>query len=381
MNKNFFQKPFKTLNLIEVQKQALLHNFSYFQKLHPESQICLVLKSNAYGHGLKLIGGFIDKEIKPAFLGVDSLYEAYELQKTGIKTQILLFGYTFPENFKIWRKLKFSLPVYDQQTAIVLNQYQPGVKIHLKIDTGMNRLGIKPKQALAFATFLKKCQHLQIEGIYTHLSLVANKNSQDFTQKQIKLFKQTIKIFEKEGFKFKYKHVSATAGAMQIFDPEFNLIRIGRGFYGLSPFEEGTKFDQVLNKNLQPAMRFLTHIVQIKTIDKGDKVSYGGTFTAQKKMKIGILPLGYYDGLHRDLSNKGVVKIRDKFCPIIGQICMNLTMIDVSQIKNLKIGQEVIIFNNQTSSPNGFLNSARLIKTIPSVLMVNLSESTKRILF
>jgi alanine racemase len=380
VNKNFFQKPFKTLNLIEIQKRALLHNFRYFQKLHPESQICLVLKSNAYGHGLKLVGKFIDKEIKPTFLAVDSLYEAYELEKVGIKTPILLLGYTFPENFKIWRKLNFSLPVYDKKTAIILNQYQPGVKVHLKIDTGMNRLGIKPKQALVFVGFLKKCQHLQIEGIYTHLSLAANKNSQDFTQKQIKLFKQTIEIFEKEGFRFRYKHVSATAGAMQVFDPEFNLLRIGRGFYGISPFEEGTKFDQVLTKNLQPAMRFLTHIVQVKTIDKGDRVSYGGTFTAQKKMKIGILPLGYYDGLNRDLSNKGVVRIGDKFCPIIGQICMNLTMIDISQIKKTKVGEQVVVFDNQTSSPNSFLNSARLIKTIPSVLMVNLSESTRRIL-
>lgn len=377
-----FTRQYRTLNLIEVEKKALVNNFRFFQKLHPEAKICPVLKSNAYGHGLKLVGKFVDQEIRPVFICVDSLYEAYELEKEKIKTPILIMGYTFPENFRIAKRLNFTFPVYDEETLAILNKYQPGAKIHIKVDTGMNRLGLPPGQIREFIRKLRDYKRITIEGVYSHLSMADDLTfaGKKFTGQQIKTFKEAIKLFEQEGINFKWKHIAATAGAMQIFDSEFNLIRLGLGFYGFSPFDDKTKPGKTLIKNLKPALKLSSHIVQIKEINEGDRVSYGGTFVASKKTKIGVLPIGYYDGIDRRLSNKGFARYKNTFCPIIGNICMNVIMIDVSGVGNPKVGDEVIIFEQSPFSPASIYQAAIAIETIPYTVLTDLSETTRRVL-
>lgn len=353
---------YQTLNLIEISQQALKDNFSFYQQKNPQAKICPVLKSNAYGHGLKLIGKLVDRKIKPEFVCVDSLYEAYELRKARVMSPILIMGYTFPENFK-HKRLDFRFPLFDRQTLQVLDQYQPGAKVHLKIDTGMNRLGLKEKDVDCFISLLFRCSKVKVEGIYSHLA-DADSKDQSFSLKQIETFKRIIKKFESAGFSFKYKHLNATAGALKFKDPEFNLIRLGLGFY-LEP---------------KPALRLITHIVEVKELDKGESVSYNRTFTAKRKTKIAVLPLGYYDGVDRRLSNKGVVKIGNLYCPIIGRVCMNLTVIDVSKVKNPRVGQEVVVFDNSSKSKNSLQKTADLMGTIPYEVLVKLSETTRRVL-
>lgn len=368
---------FETLNLIEIEKKALLNNFAYFQKLHPSSKICPVLKSNAYGHGLKTIGNFVYKEINPEFICVDSLYEAYELEKLGVKSKILIMGWTFPENFK-FRKIDFRLPVFDMETIKCLSKYQPKIKVHLKIDTGMNRLGIKENDYESFAEELKK-SNVVAEGIYSHLS-DADNFDEKFTKLQIQKFKNAVRFFENSGFDFKWKHLYATAGATKYPDNDFNLIRLGLGFYGISPFFENSKYDKVLEKSLIPALTFKTHLIEVKRLKKGETVGYSRTFKAKHSMDIGLLPLGYYDGLDRNLSNKGSVEIQGRNCPIIGNVCMNIIAIDLTAVEKSSLGMEVLVFNNKSDSPNSIKKSAGLAKTIPYVLLANLAETTKRIL-
>lgn len=342
-------KRYQTLNLIEVKRKILRENYEYYQKIHPESEICPVLKSNAYGHGLELIGRWLEKEINPQLVAVDSLYEAYRLEKAGIKLPVVILGYTMPENFKILKRLRFRLPIYDEETLKVLNRWQPGIKVHLKIDTGMSRLGIRWNEVKKFVKKLKCYRWVKVEGIYTHLGQVED-------GKQIERFKEAVEIFEKEGFEFKWKHVLASNGAKKIFDSEFNLIRLGLGFYAR-----------------KPALKLLTRLVQVKTINKGDWVSYDGTYKAKEKMKIGVLPLGYYDGLDRRLSNKGKVKIAGKECRILGKVCMNLTIVDLSRVGKPFVGQKVVVYED-------IKKNARLAETIPYDLLVGLSETTKRVL-
>jgi alanine racemase len=313
------------------------------------SKICPVLKSNAYGHGLELVGKWLEREIKPELIAVDSLYEAYRLEKAGIRLPVIILGYTMPENFKILKRLKFRLPIYDEETLKVLNRWQPGAKVHLKIDTGMSRLGIRWNEARKFVKKLKRYRWVKIEGIYTHLGQVED-------GKQVERFKKVIEMFEKEGFKFKWKHVLASNGVEKIFDSEFNLIRLGLEFYAR-----------------KPALKLLTRLIQVKTINKGDWISYDGIYKVKKKMKIGVLPLGYYDGLDRRLSNKGKVKIAGKECQILGRVCMNLTIIDLSRVEKPLVGQEVVVYED-------IKKSARLAGTIPYDLLVGLSETTKRVL-
>lgn len=374
-------RKFRTLNLIEVSKKALKHNYLFFQKLLNGPAIAPVLKSNAYGHGLKLVGKFVDREIKPPFIIVDSLYEAYELQKDKIKTPILIIGYTFPENFNTFRRLKnLHFLVYDKATLEALNKYQPGCSIHLKIDTGMGRLGLQPKKVKNFIKLLKKYNQVQVEGIYSHLSQAKIPKKKAFTLKQIKAFKNAIHQFEAAGFRFRWKHIAATAGSLLKKDPEFNLVRLGLGFYGYSPFTPRTKFGKMLTRNLKPALKLISHLVQIKKIKNGSEIGYGGTYKATRDMTIGILPIGYYDGLDRRLSNIGKVRMGNKLCPIIGQVCMNVTIIDISSLAQPRVGQRVIIYDSQKEAGNNISNSAQAINTIPYVLLARLSETTRRVL-
>lgn len=372
------KQKYQTLNLIEVKKKSLLANYNYFQKLRPQTKICPVLKSNAYGHGLSILGKFVDEEIKPEFICVDSLFEAYELEKKGIKTPILIMGYTLPGNFK-FKKIDFRIPVFDENTAKILNQYQPGIKIHLKIDTGMNRLGIKESDIDRFISSLSSCTKIIIEGIYSHLA-DADSDSDKFSRQQIETFKRVIRKFENKGIYFKYKHLFATAGAFRFNEPEFNLIRLGTGFYGISPFPVNSKDDRQLQSRLSPALKYISHLAEIKEIKEGETVSYGRTFKAKKKMKIGILPLGYYDGLDRRLSNRGLILINNVYCQIIGNICMNVSAIDISGVSEPYVGQEVVIYDNKKNSKNSVRKSADLTETISYDILAKLSETTKRVL-
>jgi alanine racemase len=373
---NPFRRSYQTLNLITIKSKALLDNYSFWQKQNPQAKIAPVLKSNAYGHGLELIGRFIDQKMDPSFIAVDSLYEAWKLEKAGVKTPILVIGYTVPDNFKIRKKLKFHLPVFDFETALTLLRYQPQTRLHLKIDTGMNRLGIKPNQVNQFISFLKNHQaQEQIVGIYSHLASAVS--DQDFTRRQVKTFKKVIAQFEQAGFSFNWKHIAATAGSLTVKDPEFNLVRLGLGFYGYSPFSNSKK---TLSK-LEPALKLTSQIIQTKEVAKGEIVSYGGQFRAPKKMLIGVLPIGYYDGLDRRLSGRGQVKIGRKFCPLLGRICMNIAMVDLSGLKKPFVGQKITVISNRPKDKNSLVSLASLVDTIPYDLLVGLAESTRRVLW
>lgn len=370
---------YKTLNLIEVSSQSLKKNFEYFSSLNPKTAVCPVLKSNAYGHGVSLIGKFVDKELSPEFICVDSLYEAYELKKAGVKTKIMILGYTFPENLK-HKGIDFRLPLFDFETLKILNQYQPEIKVHLKIDTGMNRLGIKESEVENFIKMLKKYPRVKVEGIYSHLADADNPQSKDFSINQISKFKEIINVFEKNGFSFNYKHLCATAGSFIFSDEDFNLIRLGIGFYGLSPFLKDTKEDKALSQKIFPSLRLLTHICEIKNVKKGEEVGYNLTFKAKSDMKLAILPIGYYDGIDRRFSEKGKVIINDKLCSVIGKVCMNITMVDVSEVGKVKVGDKSIIFDNDSLSPISVKNASLLVGKSPYETLVNLSETTRRVI-
>jgi len=375
----YFKKPYQTLNQIEISKGALSHNFRYFQNQASNSLIAPVLKSNAYGHGLVLTATWIDNVIKPPFICVDSLFEAYELTKAKIKTPILILGYTDPQNFRIWRRLPFTFPVFDAQTAQALNRHQPGAKIHLKIDTGMNRLGLLPNDVAQFITILKKCPNLKVEGIYSHLSQADSKKGQAFTQRQINTFINVITQFETQGFRFKWRHISATSGTQAIKHEEFNLIRLGLGFYGYSPYETNSPFHQELVDHLKPALRFTTQLIQIKRVGEGSEVGYGGTYKASKNTVLGILPVGYADGVNRRLSNKGIFYANDKEVSVVGRVCMNLTIIKLPKGEWSR-GDLVEIIGTNRHKQNSLYRLAELCDTIPYTQLVNLNPTIKRVL-
>ncbi|MFC1653240.1 alanine racemase [Patescibacteria group bacterium] len=373
-----FKKPYKNLNQITVSKSALKHNYYYFQNQLENQLVAPVLKSNAYGHGIQLVGKYVDQEIKPPFICVDSLFEAYQLQKKRIKTPILIIGYTFPENFITRKKLPFSIPVFDLETLKILNEHQPGISVHIKIDTGMNRLGLQLKQIPEFIRAAKKMENVNFEGIYSHFSQADDVKDRSYTNHQVNVFKEALKIFKHNGFNFKWKHMSATAGTTLVEEDVFNLVRIGLGFYGYTSISRGYRVGLKQSKDLHPALKLETHIIQVKKIQKGDQVSYDGTYIAPNKRTIAILPIGYNDGVDRKLSNRGFFTIENTACPIIGRVCMNLTIVDVSEIKEPHTGQKAVFISNDLKTKSNLYKHSKLANTAIYTILTGLAESTKR---
>jgi alanine racemase len=368
---NIFKKEYKTLNRIEILKDNLLHNYKYLSSLEKKVKVAPVLKSNGYGHGIVNVANILQTQ-NPQFFCVDSLYEAYKLLNAKIKIPILITGYTNPQNLKV-KKLPFSYSLYTLDLAEVINKYQPQAGVHIFIDTGMKREGVTIEELPNFLESLKQFTNLKIEGVMSHLASTKGSDDKIF-QTQISNFKRCLKILDEYKIKPKWIHIAASGGltnpqTRKIISQVSNLSRAGLALYGL---EE--------DKNLKPSLRFVTSITQIKTLKKGEKVGYDGTFTAQKDMLVGILPLGYNDGIDRRLSNLGYVTIEGYFCKILGRVSMNITTIDLTNIKNPKVGQEVLVYSQKKEDKNSIYQASKICNTIPYDLLIHLAESTRRII-
>lgn len=369
---NRLKKAYFPLNIVELDKKRLIQNYHLLSNLHQNLKIAPVLKSNAYGHGLKEIGKIVDS-LNPPFICVDSLYEAYILEKEKIKSGILIMGYIDPKSLER-KKLPFSYAVFDINQIAAINKFQKGAKIHLFIDTGMHREGIPLKELDSFLKEISIYKNIEIEGVMSHFAATSYP-LQDLWEAQIKNFKKGLDIIQKNGIYPKWVHLGSSGAAMnqklrnKIAECS-NVIRTGRALYGI---RVGDKSTQVL-----PILSLKSKIYQIKTLQKGDRVGYEGTFTAKKMMTIATLPLGYFDGVDRRLSNQGIVLIDGMECPIIGRISMNITTIDISQVKNPKVGMEVLVISPNPENPNSIENFATIAQTIPHDLLVHLAGSTRR---
>src|SRR5258708_2270824 len=365
---SFLRKHYHPLNTIEISQHALTANYQYLSNLS-RLKVAPVLRSNAYGNGLVLTAKILD-QLNPPFFCVDSLYEAYELYKVGIKTKILIMGYVNPENLRT-KKLPFSYAVYNQELVAAINKYQPHAGIHIFVDTGMHREGISIKELPEFISLVKQFKNINIEGLMSHFA-AADKPTDPSTKKQTKEFEDAQEIVKSLGISTKWIHIAASSGLLHHTDYKNigNIARTGIVLYGIDP--EGK------NNNLKPVLQLSTTIAQIKTIQKGDKVGYDFIYTAQNDMQIGILPLGYFDGVDRRLTNKGFVKVNETFCPIIGRVSMNITTIDLSNIQNPQVGQSVTVFSNNPEDKNSISNAAKQCDTIPYDLLVHIASTTKR---
>ncbi len=359
---------YHALNRIEVSASALLHNYSYLTRKN-KSPIFPVLKSDAYGHGIVPVAKIMDK-LKAPFLCVDSIYEAYQLLKVKITTSILIMGYVHPESLSV-KKLPFSYAVYSREMLEAIHTYQPHAGVHLFVDTGMNREGI-PLQELKKFILICKASHMKIEGLMSHLAM-SDKPNDKSTKNQVDNFNTAQKIMEEEGVTPPWIHLGASSFILNREGyPQHvgNAARAGIALYGIDPENK--------DRNLKPCLKLVTTVVQIKHLQKGEKVGYDFTYTAKSNRKIAVLPQGYNDGINRRLSNKGSVLIKGIACPILGRVSMNISIVDISEVKNVSVGDEVVVYSDNTGDINSITNSAELCATIPYELLVYLASSTKR---
>lgn len=358
-----FKRSYRTLNEVRVSRGVLLHNLAFYRGSVPGVEVAPVLKANAYGHGLEQVARVFDSEGAP-FLCVDSLFEAYRLRDARIKTPVLILGPTFPENVR-GRRLPFEFAVADLASAEALAGR--GARVHLKIDTGMNRLGFSLQELPQVLARLQRLP-LTVTGVFTHLADADNLVDDAYTHQQIDVFERAVALVREAGFSPRWIHASSSAGAFKVRSSFLNLIRLGIGLYGVSPLAE-----------IRPALEVWSTVVGVRTLAAGESVGYGCTFTADRAMRVGVIPFGYYEGLPRALSNKGVLRVNGVSCPIVGRVCMNYTMIDVSNVVDPKIGDAVQVVSSDPSACNSMAALAKAADTIPYELLVRLAESVRRV--
>lgn len=353
------------LNKILIYKDRIISNYRYLTSLRNNVKVAPVLKSNAYGHGIAEVGKILDKQGAP-FYCVDSLYEAYQLKKANVKTPILIMGYIDPRSLER-KKLPFSYAVFDLDFVKALDKYQPKAKIHIFVGTGMSREGVPLSELKDFLAEVKKLKNIEIVGLMTHLANADNPNS-NLTKAQLLNFQKAKEISKELGLEVEWFHIGGSVALLNGFTEGVNLVRCGKSLYGVANKDQ----------KLKSALSLRTKIVQIKKINKGAKVGYSETYVAKKDMMIGILPIGYNDGVDRRLSNKGMVTVDGKRCPIIGVISMNVTTIDLTDVKSPKVGQEVVVFSEDRDDINSIESSAKICETLPHDLLVHLNSANRR---
>ncbi len=359
--------------LIEIllSKNNLLYNLHQFQNKFQQLRLAPVLKSNAYGHGLIPIAKILDSENLPFFCA-DSFFEALVLRREGIKIKILILGFTDLENI-LNNKLKnvsFTITSLKQLQQIFASlkyrQY-----FHLEIDTGMHRQGILPTEVLETIKLIKENQNIILEGIFSHLA-DADNNNNFATVKQIEIWNKLVEKFQQEIKILKFWHLSATAGFVYENTIVANVGRSGLGLYGIVP-------SSLNNIIVKPVLEMRSTVSSIRKIEKGESVGYNFTFTTDRPLVIATIPAGYYEGVDRRLSNKGFVKIGDKFCPIVGIVSMNMTTVDVTSVEDVREGDEVIVISGNSQDKNSIENIARICETIPYEILVHLSAHLRRV--
>lgn len=357
---------------ILIYKENLLYNLNEYKQKYPKLAFAPVLKSNAYGHGLTQIAQVLDKE-KIVFLVVDSLFEAMTLRSEGVKSQILVIGYTSVENIESSKILNvvFTITSLEQLQAID-RQLKNVKKFHLKIDTGMHRQGILLNEIEAAIKIIKQNKDINLEGICSHLADADNED-ENFTQFQINQWQKAVQMFKQNFTTIKFFHLSATPG-MKYVDKFFsNVTRLGIGLYGINT----ASFPKI---SLKPVLEMQSVVSSIKNINIGECVGYGATFKAKKAMKIATIPIGYFEGIDRRLSNKGYFKIKDVQCPIVGRLSMNIASLDITAVPNVKLGDWVIAISNNPQNKNSVENMAKMAGTIPYEILIHIPQHLRRII-
>lgn len=334
----------------EVDLTAAEHNFNIIRQKAKGSKICCVVKADGYGHGANVLSKLYE-DLGADYLAVSNIDEAEELRGYGIKLPILILGYTPVSDAGRLLKLNLTQAVYSLDFARALSseceKLEGKLKVHIKIDTGMSRIGFMcqsfPRDEASIDEIMEACslKGLEAEGIMAHFSVAdEGEGGREYTENQLSSFDYTVNALKEKGIEFDIVHHANSAGTEDYEKAHKSMVRAGIILYGLAPSTE------VLNAlPLKPLMTLKTSVASVKKIHKGTTVSYGRTFEAEKDMTVATVTIGYADGYFRDFSNTAYMVLKGKKCRILGRVCMDQTIIDVSGLEDVKIGDEVIVFS------------------------------------
>ena len=311
--------------------------------LSPSARILAVIKADGYGHGAIPIAETLQDEDCLAGFAVATAEEALELRQNGIAKPILILGYVFPEHYPMLVAQQIRPAVFTLDMAVQLSQAASGqqrdIPVHIKIDTGMSRIGMPANaQSAQLIAQIAALPHLVTEGMFTHFAR-ADEADKTSALSQLSQFQQMVRLTRQAGVRIPYVHCSNSAAIIDLPQANMDLVRAGIILYGLWPSQEVQK-DRI---RLQPALELVSHVAYVKRLEAGRSVSYGGTYTAAEPRIIATIPVGYADGYPRSLSNKGCVLIHGRRAPVLGRVCMDQFMVDVTHIPDVKTGDRVIL--------------------------------------
>lgn len=349
-NTTLFTQNHAHVTWVEIDAQAFEHNLQQYKAAVHPIEFAPVIKSNAYGHGIELIAKLCEKSSAVDRICVVALSEAITLRKLDITKPIIVLS-ILDVDLEHAAIHDIAVVVYDMQAAHQLNEigkkYDKKINVHIKIDTGLSRLGFLVTQSLSIIKVIHEMTFICIQGIFTHFA-ESEKDDQTFTNLQIERFTTLLNELEAVNINIPLKHSSCSAAITGNTDSHFTLSRAGIGIYGLWPSPENQMLTKLHMQNfsLKPVLTWKTRIVQIKEIASGSYIGYDRTHQVVRNTKLAILPVGYWDGYDRGLSNKGTVLIHNRLAPVIGRVAMNLMMVDVTDIPQTAVDDKVTLLGN-----------------------------------
>lgn len=372
----------KDLIWIEISKKNLRHNIQTMRRLIGGNVLLApCLKTNAYGHGLIEIAKLLVR-YKADWFALDSIHEARILRKVGISLPLLVMNYVQKKDLHQVLKLKLRILLDDYQIAKELSRLarKKGkvINVHIKIDTGLARRGIIMSRALDFINKVSRLKNIKIEGLATHFATADEIAKKDYFYQQWQQFHKLLSLLKSKGGFIPVVHCANSAAAILYPQSYFNLVRIGLAIYGYYDSPVIERICQKKGISFLPTLSFKTKVALIKGIPAHSYVSYGCTFRTKRKTKIAILPVGYYDGLDRKLGNKGWVLIKGKKAKILGRVCMNMTIVDITHLDDVRPEEEVVIIGQQGKENISLENIANLTDTVNYEVCSRLRESIPR---
>ncbi len=372
---NGHSKPRYRPTWAEIDLSAIQFNYKQVRKMIGKSlQMMAVVKANAYGHGIVEVSKVLES-CGVDYFGVATTDEAIRLRENGVKTPILVLGSVLPEEARAAVDNNITLTLCNEELLLELKRLArlgKKAKVHLKIDTGMGRIGIWHEEVLHFIKNLLEEKNISIEGIYTHFSSAGRDDF--FTTYQIESFQNVMKRLQEFDVEPPLRHAANSIATVDFKKSRLTLVRPGLILYGMYPKHT---FPKIIK--LKPALSLKTKIVFIKDTPPGRSISYGRTFITQRHTKIATLPIGYADGFNRNLSNRAEVLVRGKRALVIGRVTMDQTMIDVGHIKDVKVGDEVVIIGKQGRDEIRTEKLARLAGTIAYETVCSISNRVPRV--
>jgi len=371
------------LSYIEISKDNLIHNIKQFRGLlKKETKIAAVIKANAYGHGDKEITKIATPYVD--YFQVDGIEEAERVRSVTNKP-ILIFGYLNDDGIKRAIKIDAILCVFDYIHFLKINHsallLKKKVKVHLAIDSYLGREGIMPSQVENITREIKNLKNIILDGIYSHFANIEDTMNSTHANRQIETYHSCVKFFKENGYPKINTHISATSGILvyEKGETSHSIVRLGIGLYGMWPSEHL----EYLNKkkiSLKPVLKWVTHVAQVKIVPANYPIGYGLTYITKKTTKIAVIPQGYFDGLTRSLSNNCEFLINGKRAKVLGRVAMNMTVVDVSHIKDVRTDDEVVIIGSQNKAKITAEDMAKRMDTINYEVTTRISALLPRVI-